>query len=183
MVGVRTVVLTGGDHAGKTTLVEAFRAEGFAVVPEAALQEIESLKAELGVDGQRRWRETHWAEFQARVARRQQRLEEQAFDSGARAVLMDRGVPDGIAFCRLAGVELPAELRGGMQRRYDHVLLLDTVTPFAPRSETGRLGGLERSRALCALLRSVYEELGYAPQPLGLQTLEQRMARVRALLG
>ncbi len=179
---MRSAVLTGGDHAGKTTLLEALRAEGYAVVREAALEVIEELNRELGVDAQRSWRDANWTRFQARVARRQHELERAARDSGARTLVLDRGLPDGIAFCRLAGVALPDELREGLERRYDHVLLLDTVTPFATRPETGRIGGLERSRALRDLLRSVYEELGYAPEPLALLPVRDRMARVRALL-
>jgi predicted ATPase len=179
---MHSVVLTGGDHSGKTTLLEALRAEGYAVVGEAALGVIEELNRELGIDAQRSWRDAHWARFQARVARRQHELERAARDSGARALVLDRGLPDGIAFCRLAGVAVPDELREGLERRYDHVLLLDTVTPFAARPETGRIGGLERSRALRDLLRSVYEELGYAPEPLALLPVGERIAHVRALL-
>ena len=179
---MRSVVLTGGDHAGKTTLVEAFRSEGHAVVGEAALQVIEELNAELGVDAQRRWREANWTEFQARVAALQGALEEQARASGAEVLVLDRGLPDGIAFCQLARVELPAALRTDLRGRYDRVLLLDTVTPFAARSETGRLGGLERSRALRDRLAMVYGELGYEPEPLPLLPLAERMERVRALL-
>ncbi len=179
---MQSVVLTGGDHAGKTTLLEALRAEGYAVVHEAALEVIEELNHELGVDAQRSWRNAHWTRFQARVAQRQRELERAARDSGARALVLDRGLPDGIAFCRLAGVALPDELLEGLERRYDHVLLLDTVTPFAPRPETGRIGGLGRSNALRDLLRSVYEDLGYAPEPLALLPVPERMARVRALL-
>jgi predicted ATPase len=184
---VRRIVLTGGDHSGKTTLLEALRAEAvanIAVVPEAALQVIEALNRELGVDEQRVWRESHWTEFQARVARRQCDLEDEARDSRADVVVMDRGLPDGIAFCRLACVELPVELQRPRHRygRYDEVLLLETVTPFAPRSHTGRLGGLERSRALRDLLCRVYEDLGHAPRSLTLQPVEERLATLRALL-
>ena len=179
---MRSIVLTGGDHAGKTTLVEAFRSEGCAIVPEAALRVIADLNREHGVDGQRTWRQQNWSEFQARVARTQHRLEAEARESGARAVVLDRGLPDGIAFCRLEGAALPLELQRGVRERYDHVLLLETIKPFAPRSETGRLGGFERSLALHDLLRQVYEELGYAPDPLPLQPVAERMQRIRALL-
>ncbi len=180
---MRSIVLTGGDHAGKTTLVEAFRSEGCATVPEAALQVIGELNREHGFAGQRAWRQRNWSEFQARVARIQHVLEAQARESGARAVVLDRGLPDGIAFCRLEGAALPGELSRDVRGRYDHVLLLETVTPFAPRSETGRLGGFERSLALQALLRQVYEELGYTPEPLPLLPVAARMGRIRALLG
>lgn len=182
MEQVRRIVLTGGDHAGKTTLVEAFRARGYTVVPEAALQEIEALNRELGVAGQRAWRQAHWTEFQARVARRQHALEARALDSGARAIVLDRGLPDGIAYCRLAGAGLPPELQDGLERRYDQVWLLDTVTPFAARTASGRLGGLERSTALRDLLGAVYRELGYAPEPLAHVPVEERLSRVLARL-
>ncbi|MBW2282045.1 MAG: ATP-binding protein [Deltaproteobacteria bacterium] len=179
---MRSIVLTGGDHAGKTTLVEALRSEGCVVIPEAALRVIGELNQEHGVDGQRAWRQRNWSEFQARVARTQHGLEDEARQSGARAVVLDRGLPDGIAFCRLEGVTLPDELTRGVRERYDHVLLLETVRPFTPRVETGRLGGLARSVALHDLLLQVYEELGYTPEPLPLQPVAERMRRIRVLL-
>ena len=170
------MVLTGGDHAGKTTLLEALRAEGYAVVHEAALEVIEELNHELGVDAQRSWRNAHWTRFQARVAQRQRELERAARDSGARALVLDRGLPDGIAFCRLAGVSLPDELLEGLERRYDHVLLLDTVMPFAARPETGRIGGLGRSNALRVC---VHVRMGSMPRAAALRFLACGARRCR----
>jgi predicted ATPase len=46
-----TVVLTGGPHSGKTTLIEELRRRGQRVVPEAALALIEELNAAMGVEG------------------------------------------------------------------------------------------------------------------------------------
>ncbi len=183
MCAARTIVLTGGDYSGKTTLLETFRDQGHAVVPEAALRVLAELNREHGVDGQSRWRAQNWTRWQARVARRQLALEVDARAIDAGALFFDRGLPDGIAFCRQRGVEVPAELTFRAARpRYDAVVLLDTVEPFDPRSHTGRLGDAAQSRELCDLLQQVYEELGYCLVRLPQLTLAERIERIRALI-
>ena len=49
------VVLTGGPHAGKTTLLNALGARGIRTVPEAAIEEIRALAATLGADNVQTW--------------------------------------------------------------------------------------------------------------------------------
>lgn len=177
-------MLTGGDYSGKTTLLEAFRDAGHPIVPEAALRVLETLNREHGVDGQARWRERNWTEWQARVARLQAALEAEARAIDGPTVLFDRGLPDGIAFCRARGVPMPAELSfPDGPPDYDAVILLDTVEPFDPRRASGRLGDVAQSRELCDLLRQVYQELGYRVVRLPQLTLAERIERVRALIG
>ncbi|MDP6294140.1 MAG: ATP-binding protein, partial [Candidatus Woesearchaeota archaeon] len=80
-------------------------------------------------------------------------------------VLQDRGVPDGIAYCRIGGITPPSELTEAAERsNYAGVFLVDPLTELentAVRRED-RNEQLETHRAL----REVYTELGYNPIPI-----------------
>jgi predicted ATPase len=159
----RHVVLTGGACSGKTTLLEELRRRGFATVPETAIQVIEELNAQLGVEGQKRWREGHWTEFQAAVAERQLENESSVEPALGGVVFLDRGWLDGIAYCRERGAELPEALREARPGRYAGVFLLDTLSRFDARGDTGRLDDSESSTRIRDLLQDVYREHGYKP--------------------
>ena len=180
---MRKIVVTGGPYAGKTTLVEALRAEGCAVAPEAALQVIAALADELGPERARAWREEHPERFQVRIAELQLELEARAERSGTGLVACDRGLLDGIAYCRHRGIETPAPVAEAAARsRYDLVLLCDTLTPFRPRPETGRVDDRHDSLALRDLIEAVYREYELVPQPVPQRAPDERLALVRRLL-
>ena len=154
------VVITGGPGSGKTTLVEALGARGFATVPEAAIQVIAELNEALGVDGQKAWRREHRLEFQERVLERQIALEEAAGEPPV--LFLDRGRLDGVAYCRHFDAPLPPgyeeRAAGG---RYDRVFVLETLANFADRSATGRTSDRAESVALGAVIEAVYREAGH----------------------
>lgn len=158
------VVVTGGPGSGKTTLIEALGERGYATVPEAALQVIEQLNAELGVEGQKAWRTDRREEFQARIAQQQVAQEEAALKESSGAVFLDRGLLDGIAYCRHFGSDVPADLALAVpQANYDRVLLLDTLENFDRRQATGRTSDRAASLALREVLSEVYREAGFEP--------------------
>jgi len=176
---MRKIVLTGGPCSGKTTLVEHLRAAGCATAPEAAIQVIGELTAELGLEGQRAWRNTHWAAFQERVARLQIECERAAQCGGADLLVCDRGLLDGIAYCRYRGVEPPPVLLDLVRSaRYDQVFVLDTLKDFDARLETGRCDDRGDSLRVGALIRSVYREHGYTPVRVPELAVETRAARI-----
>jgi predicted ATPase len=176
---MRKIVLTGGPCSGKTTVLEHLRASGCATAPEAAIQVIRDLTAELGLDGQRAWRDTHWVAFQERVARLQIEHESAAERGGAEILVCDRGLLDGLAYCRHRGVEPPTLLldlvRGA---RYDQVFVLDTLKDFDARLETGRVDDRDDSLRVGALIRAVYTEHGYRPVRVPELSVETRAARI-----
>lgn len=156
------IVLTGGPHAGKTTLIDELASRGERVVPEAAIGVIAKLQSELGAERTTEWRRTHADEFQERIAREQLELEAQVSVRPEERVFFDRGLFDGLAYCRLAGVAPPRtvwEARGEL--RYDLVVLCELVLPFKERGASGRTSDLTRARAIESALEAVWIELGY----------------------
>jgi predicted ATPase len=184
--GLRTglrVVVTGGPGSGKTTLVEALERRGYATVPEAALQVIDELNARRGVDGQKAWRLSHRAEFQALVLARQIALEQAAGDPPV--LFLDRGRLDGVAYCRFFAVPLPpGYLELARAGRYDRVLALDTLASFAERGASGRTSTREDSRAIGQALDAEYRAAGHAVTRVPeLCDAEERVAFVLGALG
>ncbi len=172
-------VITGGPFSGKTTLVEALVARGYDAVPEAGIQVIEELNAELGVEGQRQWRQGHRVAFQERVLRRQIELEEAALRRAPAVLFLDRSRVDGLAYCRHFGVPAPAGLAAAIDaQRYDRVFVLDTLSAAHVRRATGRTSDAATSIALRDCLEAVYRELGYSPVRVPEQAIERRVQLV-----
>jgi predicted ATPase len=99
----RFFVLTGGPGAGKTTLVEALKARGYATTEEAGRGVI---RAEMGNNGNG----LPWVD-RARFAELMFEWELRSYRDAERRdgpVVFDRGLPDTIGYLRLEGQEVPA---------------------------------------------------------------------------
>ncbi|HRY48695.1 MAG TPA: ATP-binding protein [Candidatus Paceibacterota bacterium] len=173
------VVLTGGAFSGKTTMIRHFARAGFHTVPEAALAVIERLNRALGVEQQRDWRNAHLLEFQRMIVALQ--LErEQAVPGDVRGpVFFDRGLMDGLGYLGEAGIAPPAELVEACKKaRYDRVFLLQTLSGFNPRSESGRPDTLEYSYAIATAVRRAYLEHGHEVIEVPEMPVDQRAAHI-----
>lgn len=178
------IAITGGPGSGKTTLVDALAARGFATVPESAIQVIGELARELGLEGQKRWRREQPVEFQRRVLARQL-ADEASVGAGASAPLfLDRSCIDGLAYCRHFGVEPPAELaQAARAERLERVFLLDTLPMLGDRGASGRTSDRETSLAVRDLLDAVYRELGHTPLRVPVAPVEERVRFVLVASG
>jgi len=99
----RFFVLTGGPGSGKTTLIEALRARGFATTDEAGRGVIRE-EAEAGGDA------LPWLDRE-RFAERMFEWELRSYREAERSngpVFFDRGLPDTIGYLRLEGLEVPS---------------------------------------------------------------------------
>ncbi|MCP4400474.1 MAG: ATP-binding protein [bacterium] len=177
------VVITGGPCSGKTTLVQALRERGFHTLPEAALTVIERLNREYGVVQQKTWRRSHPVEFQ-RLVTQQQAEQETRIPADAGVIFCDRGRYDALAYFQLFEIVMPEDLlRLIEETAYAQVFLLDTLSDFSQRADTGRTSDRQASIRLCALLEQVYQHYGYTPIHVPECPLQQRIDRVLRYLG
>jgi predicted ATPase len=155
------IVLTGGPHAGKTALARELARRGVRTVAEAAIDVIAELVGVLGPDAARAWRVANPREFQARIARLQIEREAALDARDPAPCFLDRGLFDGLAYCRAGGVEAPGELAAALAgARYDLAVSCELVLPFSQRADTGRITDLDRARRIEALMEQIYAERG-----------------------
>jgi predicted ATPase len=153
-------------------------------VPEAAIQVIAELNEELGLERQKTWRRANVEAFQRLVLARQLELEASAARARGTAIFLDRGVIDGLGYCRHFEREVPAELAAAARAdRYDRVFLLDTLPAFTVRGETGRTSDRAASLALRDRVGEAYAELGLDPVPVPVASVEERVRFVLDALG
>jgi predicted ATPase len=99
----RLFVLSGGPGSGKTTLIEALKARGYATTEEAGRGVI---REEMGNNGSG----LPWLD-RARFAELMFEWELRSYRDAERRdgpVVLDRGLPDTIGYLRLEGQEVPA---------------------------------------------------------------------------
>ena len=183
-MSARLIVITGGPGTGKTSLIEALAERGWATVPEAAIEVIGELNAEMGLERQKEWRHANRSEFQARVLARQKTLEGAALDSEEPVAFLDRSRLDGLAYCRYFDEAPPAELvQAADEVRYDDVVWLEQLGVFPDRGATGRTSDRDASIALGDEIATVYEERGYELLRLPDGPLPDRVDRLLRELG
>jgi predicted ATPase len=177
---IQKVVITGGPYSGKTTLVRHLEAQGFSIVPEAAIEVIKELNHKLGIDEQKRWRKTHVAEFQFMVAKRQAEQEARTRPENGNMVFCDRGQYDAIAYFRYYDTPISEEIRLFIEETtYAQVFILDTLTTFSQRPETGRTSNRMASLRIRGLLEEVYRQYGYEPIHVPECSVQERVSMIR----
>lgn len=151
------IVVTGGSWSGKTSVINALADRGHQVLPEAAYEVIAELVQRHGMEGQIQWRRTHPVDFQRLISERQYAREGVARRSPSKFVFCDRGLLDGVAYCRLAGVDWPADLQAqAASAWYAHVFVMATLSDFDLRADTGRVHTEEDSIRAASLLYDTY---------------------------
>ncbi len=170
------IVITGGPYSGKTTLVHHLAAQGFSIIPEVAIEVIKELNHKLGVDEQKRWRKAHVAEFQFMVAKRQAEQEARTLPGNGSVVFCDRGQYDAIAYFRYYDTPISEEIRLFIEEtKYEQVFILDTLTTFSQRPETGRTSNRTASLRIRGLLEEVYRQYGYEPVHIPERVVQERV--------
>lgn len=153
----RRVVITGGPCSGKTSVIRELSRRGFFTVDECAIEVISELTADLGLDGQARWRESEPARFQELILRRQ-RAREERIPASCDLVFLDRGVQDGLAYLRHRGLPISAEMEAAYGPcEYHTIVLLESLTRFDDRRDTGRTESRQEAEAIRDQIFAVYQ--------------------------
>lgn len=168
------IVITGAPSSGKTTLLHQLQQRGYAVVPESARE----ILAEGVLDESK-------ADVQSLIEQRQ--ITKEAALSVTQAYVLDRALPDSLAYRRLVGMEVEDLLSQIRPERYATVF----ICGFGQHIADGiRKDDAERAREIERLLREVYRGLGCRvielPWSLGADLAEgvaKRLELIEAALG
>jgi predicted ATPase len=175
----RFFILTGGPGAGKTTLIEALAAAGFATTIEAGRAII---RDQLAIGG----RATHQTD-PALFAELMLALDIQSYRHALNEpgpVFFDRGITELAGYHRMMGLPTPAHFRTAAEKfRYNPRVFVAPPWPEIFSNDAERkqsLGEAERTHAAAV---QIYEEFGYEIVPLPKTSVEQRVRFVLAETG
>jgi predicted ATPase len=175
----RFFVLTGGPGAGKTTLIEALRARGFATTIEAGRAIIRD-QSEIGGPA------SHWtnpALFAELMLAFDMQSYRRALDEPG-PVFFDRGITELAGYHRMMGMPAPAHFRAAAERfRYNTKIFVAPPWPeiFANDSERKQSLG-EAVRTHDAAVK-IYAEFGYQIVQLPKTSVQERLRFVLAEAG
>lgn len=172
---MKKIVLTGAPHSGKTSLLQYLRADGHKVCEEAAALVLETLGELVHSDHIRIWRDKYLDSFQHLIIQTQLDNEKQYAPKDGEIVFFDRGALDAYAFSRFFGKNVHPDIEDMVRQcKYNHVFVLELVTPYSNRHDTGRTESEEDSRILHNLFIETYKEHGYNPILVPLMSYQER---------
>ncbi len=150
---MRLYVITGGPGSGKTTLLEELEKRRYMIVKEAAK---DIILEEQGKGVKEPWLQTN---FQEKIVDLQLKREGELLRGNA-VVFIDRGIPDGLAYCRFRNQKVPRNLYLAMKVcDYEKVFLLEKLPNY---EKTGfRAEEEEDAKKISELIKQVYEQLDY----------------------
>jgi len=179
---MKKIVLTGAPHSGKTTVISYLKAQRHSkTCDEAAVIVLDSLNGMMGPDGTRVWRDKYLPSFQYLITKTQL-ANEARFGPGKwyptkedELVFFDRGALDSYAFCKLFGQSVHPDVEAMLKTcKYDHVFVLDLITPFNERKDTGRTESEADARKIQQYLIETYKDHGYDPILVPVMPYEKR---------
>lgn len=176
---MRRYVVTGAPGAGKTTVVEALRVRGFAVVREAATDVITAGQA-AGVDEP--WTASDFFDDILRL-----QVQRQGEAPAAAVVLFDRSPICTLALTRYAGQPAPARLVKEVDRLvsegfYERQVLLVRPLGFIETTAVRRITVAD-ALSFEAIHEATYREFGFDLVAVAPDTVEHRVAAVESMLG
>lgn len=167
-------MLTGAPGAGKTTLIEAARAKGWAVGREAARAVIQ---VQTAIDGPAlQWRDP--ARFAELMLDRDVQTHEQLLATG-NVALCDRGIPDLVAYGRIMGLSETDHFRRAAELyRYNRLAFFAPPWRDIYADDAERIEGWEHAQRIYGPLREAYSEMGYEIVELPKAPVEERLRYV-----
>lgn len=170
------IVITGAPSSGKTSVINALTSRGYTVQAEVARELIEECLrhglsiADVKADGGK--------QLQEDILRIKTSREKQL--APLDTVFMDRGMPDSIAYFRLAGLDTDAAMAACRHFRYRAVFIFDRlpVVHDGVRSED-EAAAMQIDR----MLETDYRSLGYAPVRVPVMPVAARVDFILKTLG
>jgi len=172
MVSKHFHVITGASGAGKSTLLRALGAQGFSVMPEAALAIVQELA---GSDGTG-LPDIDLQAFMNQVVERNIMAYDAAL-SLPPPVFFDRGIPECLAHMRILGLEVtPAFLAQAEARRYAGTVFVAEPWPAIYVRDQWRRASFERAARSFEPTVAAYAQAGYATSVLPKVPVAERVA-------
>ncbi|MGC1305253.1 MAG: AAA family ATPase [Caulobacteraceae bacterium] len=174
----RFFIVTGGPGSGKSTLIDALAAKGFAHMPEAGRAII---KDQVAIGGT----SLPWSDRMAyaELMLSWEMRSHQAARALAGPVLFDRGAPDVLGYLKLIGAPALAHVqRAASNLRYNPRVFLAPPWPEIFTQDAERKQSVEEAEATCRVMIEVYSELGYELVHLPLASVAERVRFVRKTL-
>jgi len=172
-------IVTGGPGAGKTTLIDALSAAGVATSPEVGRAVI---REQLAAGGDALPWSNHRAFAEAMIAR--ELSARSAALAMGRPVVLDRGVPDVVAFLRPSDLTVPPAIdRAAETCRYNPRVFLAPFWSAIFRNDAERRQTPEEAEAAEAVMCDTYARYGYTVVELPRASVDERVAFVRAAIG
>ena len=171
-------VVTGPPGSGKTTLIDALAAEGVQVSAEVGRRIIRDQVA-IGGTALPWGDERAFADLMI--------VEEVAAHAAALMrsglVVLDRGVPDVLAFLAVSGLPIPPAFDAAARaHRYSSRVFLAPYWAEIFRTDPERPGPAALAERTEAVMRDIYEGYGYELVALPCVSVAERVAFVRARL-
>jgi predicted ATPase len=167
----RFFALTGGPGSGKTTLIEALRANGFATATEAGRGII---RDQMAVGGPALpWQDRAlFAELMLSWELRSWR----AAHAEPGPVFFDRGVPETMGYLRLCGLPVPDHVTGAARKfRYARRVFVAPPWPEIFIQDEERKQTFDEAERTFRSVTGVYAEFGYDLLPLPLAPVQERL--------
>ena len=173
---MKKIVITGGTHSGKTSIINELSARGYLTLSEVSMQVVKESIEKIGIERhkKRMFEDINW--FALEVAKRQIKAELEV-DKTEPLIFCDRGLHDCISFCGLMDSEPSKELLDLVKNHtpYDFVFYCESLPDFNPRPETGRITTKEMSLKMGKLIKKVYLDHTYQLIPIKRDSAKKRV--------
>jgi predicted ATPase len=175
----RLFVITGGPGSGKSTLIDALAAQGFACMPEAGRAIIQDQVAIGGAA-------LPWSDRRA-FAELMLSWEMRSYRAALKLsgpVFFDRGIPDVAGYLRLCGLPIPAHVANATELfRYHRRVFVAPPWPEIFAQDSERKQSFAEAKATYKAMIETYSTSGYEPIMLPLNSVNERVSFVLTAIG